>query len=241
MPVPSTVIKVTTSWLANILSKRAFSTLRIFPLSGKMAWKRRSRPCFAEPPAESPSTINSSDFSGSFSWQSANFPGRPSPSRTPLRRVMSRALRAASRARAASTIFPHKIFASCGRSCKYALKASATISSIGPRTSLETNLSLVWLENFGSGTFTDKIQVRPSRISSPEISTFAFLAISCSSIYLLMTRVIAARRPVKCVPPSRCGILLVKQSTCSLKLSFHCIDTSAVICPPRSDGRIPSA
>ena len=40
--------------------------------------------------------------------------------------------------------------------------------------------------------------------------------ISVSSMYLLMTRVMAARRPVRCVPPSRCGMLLVKHSTCSL-------------------------
>ena len=42
-----------------------------------MAWVRRSRPCLAEPPAESPSTRNSSDRAGSFSWQSASLPGRP--------------------------------------------------------------------------------------------------------------------------------------------------------------------
>ena len=66
---------------------------------------RRSRPCFAEPPAESPSTRNSSESAGSFSWQSASLPGRPAISSAPLRRVSSRALRAASRARAASMIF----------------------------------------------------------------------------------------------------------------------------------------
>ena len=53
-------------------------------------------------------------------------------------------------------------------------------------------------------------------MSSPVISTLAFLASSLSSMYLLITRVIAARRPVRCVPPSRCGMLLVKQSTLSL-------------------------
>ena len=90
------------------------------------------------------------------------------------------------------------------------------MSSTGARTSLETNLSLVWLLNLGSGTLTDNTQHRPSRMSSPETSTFAFLANSFSSMYLLITRVIAARKPVKCVPPSRCGMLLVKQSTLSL-------------------------
>src|SRR5437868_2717120 len=40
-----------------------------------MAWKRRSRPCLAVPPADSPSTRKSSQRSGSFSWQSASLPG----------------------------------------------------------------------------------------------------------------------------------------------------------------------
>jgi hypothetical protein len=90
------------------------------------------------------------------------------------------------------------------------------MSSTGPRTSLLTSLSLVWLLNLGSGTLTLTTQARPSRMSSPLISTLAFLASSLSSMYLLITRVIAARRPVRWVPPSRCGMLLVKQSTLSL-------------------------
>ena len=70
------------------------------------------RPETAEPPAESPSTMKSSLFAGSRSWQSASLPGRPTPSSTPFLRVMSRAFRAASRARAASTILPQMILAS---------------------------------------------------------------------------------------------------------------------------------
>src|SRR5260370_1251099 len=58
MPQPNAVMSVPTSADASILSKRAFSTLRIFPLSGRIACVRRSRPCLAEPPAESPSTKN---------------------------------------------------------------------------------------------------------------------------------------------------------------------------------------
>src|ERR1035438_1584846 len=41
-----------------------------------MAWKRRSRPCLAVPPALSPSTRKISQSLGSFSWQSARFPGQ---------------------------------------------------------------------------------------------------------------------------------------------------------------------
>src|SRR4029077_6591989 len=51
-------------------------------------------------------TKNSSQPSGSASWQPASLPGRPPESIAPLRRVRSRALRAASRARAASIALP---------------------------------------------------------------------------------------------------------------------------------------
>ena len=229
MPVPNAVMRVTTSCEASILSKRAFSTFRILPLSGKIAWYLRSRPCLAEPPAESPSTMNISHCAGSFSWQSANFPGKPTPSSRPLRRVISRARRAASRARAASMILLQMIFASVGFSCKKSCNALLTTSSTGKRTSEDTSLSLVCEENFGSGTLTDRTQVNPSRMSSPVVSTLAFFANSFSSMYLFITRVMAARRPVMCVPPSRCGMLLVKHSTCSLYESFHCIATSTVM------------
>ena len=37
-------------------------------------------------------------------------------------------------------------------------------------------MSLVWLENFGSGTFTESTQVSPSRASSPVSATFSFFA-----------------------------------------------------------------
>ena len=83
-----------------------------------MAWFVRLRPCLAEPPAESPSTRKISQRAGSFSWQSASLPGRPALSRLPLRRVSSRALRAASRARAASMAFSRMALASRGFSSK---------------------------------------------------------------------------------------------------------------------------
>ena len=50
--------------------------------------------------------MNSSDLAGSRSWQSASLPGSEETSSAPLRRVSSRALRAASRAAAASTTLP---------------------------------------------------------------------------------------------------------------------------------------
>ena len=44
-----------------------------------VAYGTLSRPCFAVPPAESPSTRKISHNSGSFSEQSASFPGNPDP------------------------------------------------------------------------------------------------------------------------------------------------------------------
>ena len=97
------VISAWISLLESTLSMRFFSTLMILPRSGRIAWVLRSRPCLAEPPAESPSTMKISASAGSRTEQSASLPGRVEFSSADLRRVRSRALRAASRARDAST------------------------------------------------------------------------------------------------------------------------------------------
>ena len=76
-----------TSVLASTLSMRAFSTLRILPRIGRIAWTRGSRPWRAEPPAESPSTMKTSHSSGLVDWQSDSLPGRPPPPSRPLRRA----------------------------------------------------------------------------------------------------------------------------------------------------------
>ena len=132
MPVPIAVIIVRISLLFKILSRRAFSTLSTFPRSGSTAWIIRSRPCFAEPPALSPSTMNSSDFEGSRSEQSASFPGRFPLSSAPFLRVRSRAFRAASRARAAIRPFSMMRRASAGCSSKYVPSSSFTTDSTMP-------------------------------------------------------------------------------------------------------------
>ncbi len=93
-----------------------------------------------------------------------------------MRRVISRALRAASRARAASIILPAMIFASVGFSMRNSPSFSTTRDSTTDLTSEETSFSLVCEENLGSGTFTDSTAVRPSRASSPVVWTFCFLA-----------------------------------------------------------------
>ena len=182
MPQPSAVISVPTSADCSILSKRAFSTFRILPFSGRIACVRRSRPCLAEPPAESPSTRKISDSAGSFSWQSASLPGSPAMSSAPFRRVISRAFLAASRARVASIILDAIAFASCGCSSKNSSTRPAIACSTMPLISEETSLSLVCEENFGSGTLTDNTAVRPSRASSPLGVNLSFFELSSFSM-----------------------------------------------------------
>jgi hypothetical protein len=52
-------------------------------------------------------------------------------------------------------------------------------------------------------------------MSSPVSETFSFLETPDSSAYLLSVRVSAPRKPARWVPPSRCGMLLVKHSIVS--------------------------
>ena len=71
-------------WLRALAPVDVFSTLRILPRRGRMAWKCRSRPSLALPPALSPSTRKISHLLGSRSEQSASLPGRDADSRTRL-------------------------------------------------------------------------------------------------------------------------------------------------------------
>src|SRR5439155_688815 len=105
-----------------------------------------------EPPAESPSTRNSSDRAGSVSWQSASLPGSIPESSAPLRRVNSFALRAASRARSASSPFSSTFRAIPGFSSKHADSFSFSIISTMPLTSLFPSLVFVWPSNCGRGS-----------------------------------------------------------------------------------------
>ena len=159
----------------SILSNLVRSTFRILPFNGKMAWVLRLRPCLALPPALSPSTRYNSDKAGSFSWQSASLPGSPAMSSVVLRRVISRARRAASLARAASRILLTIALAWAGFSSKNSESFSCMIVSTADLTSPETSLSLVCELNLGSGTLTDTIATSPSRASSPVTDTFSFL------------------------------------------------------------------
>ena len=217
MPAPSAMISGRTFSLATILSSRAFSTFRSLPRSGRIAWKRRSRPCLAEPPAESPSTMYSSLRAGSRSWQSASLPGRDRPSSAPLRMTRSRALRAASRARAAvrhfsmirrpSPGFSSRYWPSPSASARLDLALDLGVAELGLRLALELRLGELDADD-GGQALADVVAGRGC--ASASLSTPALRAQS------LRERVSAARKPVTWVPPSTVLMLLANARTFSV-------------------------
>ena len=78
-------ISVWISVFFSMRSMRARSTLRILPRMGRIAWVAGLRAGTAEPPAESPSTMNSSRSSRFFDEQSLSLSGMPAPSSSDLR------------------------------------------------------------------------------------------------------------------------------------------------------------
>ncbi len=72
MPQPSAWIRSASCWFPASLSLVAEATLRILPRNGSTAWISRLRACLAEPPAESPSTMKSSEPSFWLAEQSAS-------------------------------------------------------------------------------------------------------------------------------------------------------------------------
>ena len=167
MPVPMAVMMDWISTFLSAWSSRAFSTFRILPRMGRMAWKVRLRASLAEPPAEFPSTMNSSAWRGSREEQSASLPGSEEDSSSDLRLVSSRALRAAMRARAAWMHLTTIALAWGPCSSNHSSRARLVVCWTNPLMSVLPSLVLVWPSNWGSRSFTETIAVRPSRTSSP--------------------------------------------------------------------------
>ena len=143
MPVPDAEISAWISSLRNILSIRERSTFRILPRIGRIAWKRGSRAFLALPPALSPSTMNSSASSALRVEQSASLPGISADSSSDLRRVRSRAWRAAIRACAACVDLVTMALASFGCSSSHSASFSLVARSTNDRISVLPSFVLV--------------------------------------------------------------------------------------------------
>ena len=126
----------------------AFSVLITLPRNGNTAWKRRSRPCFAEPPAESPSTRYSSFFAGYVIVQVLI--SRLTYLLIFLFLTTTRffsCFTAASRACAALIAFLTRSVATSGFSSKKYAKCSDTMASIEERASLVPSFPFVCPSN----------------------------------------------------------------------------------------------
>ena len=116
--------------------------------------------------------ISASD--GSFTEQSASLPGSVEFSSADLRRVRSRALRAAARAWAAETALRMIALPSAGFSSRNSPSLSLTIERTKPSIPGLPSLVFVWPSNCGSVSFAEMTAVRPSRTSSPvRLSSFS--------------------------------------------------------------------
>ena len=167
------------AWISvffSILSMRARSTLRILPRMGRMAWVCGLRASLAEPPAELPSTMNSSLSRGSRDEQSTSLPGQAGPVERRLAPGQVAGLLGGhpgpggQQSPSARSGWPRVGFSS-SHSASFSLVARSTSERIETLPSL----ALVWPSNCGSRSRTETMAVRPSRMSSPRrFSSFSF-------------------------------------------------------------------
>ena len=162
------MISVAISCDDSILSRRAFSTFRILPRSGRIAWYCESRPCLAEPPAR----ITLDDEQLGLRRIALPTVGELARQRRRIERALAlhhvarlaRRLARARRQHALAMI----CLASFGCSSSQVASRSFTTAPTMPVTSDETSLSFGWFENFGSGCLTLTIAVSPSTRSAPD-------------------------------------------------------------------------
>ena len=102
--------------------------MRILPRKGRIACEARSRACLAEPPAESPSTIKSSEPCAEVFVQSASLPGRRNL-RTADLRATSFSARRRRRSSARSTDQSSSLVAWLGEAASQWSKASRMVFS----------------------------------------------------------------------------------------------------------------
>ena len=177
---------------------------KILPRNGRIAWYSRSRACFADPPAESPSTKNNSLRLGSSVEQSANLPGKAGPAVTFLRTTFF-----AERSRACARSIHSSARRSASDVCWFNHRPNASFAApeTSPAASREESRSFVCPENWGSRSLQDKTKQQRSQTSSAVSLTplGSKLRISQNSRNASAK---PERNPLTCVPPCAVGIRL---------------------------------
>ncbi len=173
-PQPKALIIVLISALARILSILAFSTFKILPRMGRIAWNIRLRAVLALPPAESPSTIKISHLEASLDSQLASLPLESKENFCLVRRLVF----------AFSSVF--RIFAAFSAQPIILFKVSRLRSknrTISSPVTLLTIFAASWLSSLvfvcpskrGSGCLMDTTAVMPLRTSAPvKLTSFSF-------------------------------------------------------------------
>ena len=206
-PQPNELIIVLISALASTLSILAFSTLSILPLIGSIAWVLLFLAVLAEPPAESPSTMNTSHSDASLLSQLASFPLESIENLGLLRRLV---LAFSSAFLILADFSAHAITAfNCSRFLSKYIWTSSLVTALTtvPASGL-SSFVFVCPSNLGSGCFTATIAVIPFLTSSPvKLASLSFNMPS-SLAYWLITIVNFDLKPVMCVPPSCVYMLL---------------------------------
>ena len=178
--------------------------LRILPRSGMTAWNSRSRACFAEPPAESPSTRKSSQRDGSCRRQSASLPGSAGPLTMRLRETFW-----AARTRSWALPIANCAIASPASGCwfSHSAKASLTTPETKAADSREDSFSFICPANCGSCILTDSTKLTECQTSSGASFRPRGRRLR-NSQNSRMASVTPERSPLTWVPPSGVGIRL---------------------------------
>ena len=167
-PQPSADTRSCSSLFDSTFCSDACSVFSTLPRSGRIACVLRSRPCLAEPPAESPSTMNSSLLAGIGRRAVGQLAGQVQPvrhrglARHRLRRRARRLARlrrqrdALDDLRARGPVLEQEASRAPGRT---APSTCACASGLPSR-------SLVWPWNCGSCMYIDRMPTTPSRMSS---------------------------------------------------------------------------
>ena len=121
------------------------------PLSGSTAWNSLSRACFADPPAESPSTMKSSLRSGSSDAQSVSLPGS-----TATPEILRRSTFCAAFVRASACLIASSAMRLPSSTCvlSHSSNGSRIICATSFTPSREISSFLTWPLNCGSSIFT---------------------------------------------------------------------------------------
>ena len=188
----------------SILSSRARSTFRILPRIGRMAWVRGSRARTAVPPAESPSTMNSSLSRGSWLEQSFSLSGMPTPDRPVLRRMALRAFLAATAGLGrADGLLDDPV--GLGRVLEQPLgqlvvgdllhqRADGDVAQLGLGLALELGLAQLHRDDGG--------EALPDVLAEEVLVLLLEQRLLAERAYSLTTRVRADLKPSTCMPPS---------------------------------------